>query len=98
MANFSFGALVIYHGRAAAVLSAADGKIEIRIEGGAEKSVRAKDIEFLHPGPAGSLPPTELPVSDRAETAELLSGECVPFGEFAELLTGARSAAAYWTA
>ena len=98
MANFSPGALVIYHGRAAAVLSAADGKIEIRIEGGAGKSVRAKDIEFLHPGPAGSLPPAELPVSDRAEIAELLTGERVSFGEFAELLTGSRSAAAYWTA
>ncbi len=98
MANFNTGALVLYHGRAAAIDGFSGDKIEIRIEGGGRKSVRPKDIEFLHPGPASALPPAEQPVADRAEIAELLDGEAVPFGEFAELLCGSRSAAAYWTA
>ena len=54
MQKYNAGALVVYHGKSAQVSAVSADKIEIRIEGGASKSVRAKDIEFLHPGPASA--------------------------------------------
>lgn len=98
MPGINIGALVIYHNRPAAVENCSEGKIAIRLEGGIQKSVRSKDIEFLHPGPATTLPPPGLPTGDPAEIAELIADETIPFGDFAELLCSNRSAAAYWTA
>ena len=46
MPSFNPGALVLYHGKSACVTAVTKDKIEIRIEGGNTKSVRAKDIEF----------------------------------------------------
>ena len=55
--SLNTGALVLYHGKFAAVTAINKEKIEIRVEGGASKSVRPKDVEFLHRGPVSSLPP-----------------------------------------
>lgn len=46
--------LVLYKIRPARVLRVGE-KIEIELEGGQTKRVRAKDLELLHPGPLGSL-------------------------------------------
>ena len=59
--SLNSGALVLYHGKFAAVTAINKEKIEIRIEGGAAKSVRPKDVEFLHRGPVSVLPPKLLP-------------------------------------
>ena len=83
MQKYNAGALVVYHGKSAQVSAVSADKIEIRIEGGASKSVRAKDIEFLHPGPVSSLPPRALPEPDCCEIMELMEGETFPFSEFA---------------
>ena len=72
MQKYNAGALVVYHGKSAQVSAVSADKIEIRIEGGASKSVRAKDIEFLHPGPVSSLPPRALPEPDCCEIMELM--------------------------
>ena len=56
MALIKNDALVLYHGRCACVTALNDDKISIRIEGGSSKSVRPKDIEFLHPATAENLP------------------------------------------
>ena len=78
MQKYNAGALVVYHGKSAQVSAVSADKIEIRIEGGASKSVRAKDIEFLHPGPVSSLPPRALPEPDCCEIMELMEGETFP--------------------
>ena len=41
MQKYNAGALVVYHGKSAQVSAVSADKIEIRIEGGASKSVRA---------------------------------------------------------
>lgn len=72
--SLNSGALVLYHGKFAAVTAINKEKIEIRIEGGAAKSVRPKDVEFLHRGPVSVLPPKLLPEPDCAELLELMEG------------------------
>lgn len=94
----NIGSLVIFHGKSATVTAVNRDKIEIRIEGGATKSVRPKDVEFLHPGPVGALPPPELPAPDLAELAELLSGEKVSFAEFTQLAFDQNNAASAFAA
>ena len=98
MQKYNAGALVVYHGKSAQVSAVSADKIEIRIEGGASKSVRAKDIEFLHPGPVSSLPPRALPEPDCGEIMELMEGETFPFSEFAELLYSENTPASFWAA
>ncbi|MBS1371941.1 MAG: RNB domain-containing ribonuclease [Lentisphaeria bacterium] len=98
MPAFNTGALVLYHSKSAAVTAVNKEKIEIRIEGGSTRSVRPKDIEFLHPGPAATLPPAALPAPDAGELLALMEGETLSFGEFAELAYGDRSAGAFYSA
>ncbi len=92
------GALVIYKTKCAVIDAISDGKIDIRVSDGSRKSVRPKDVDFLHPGPAGCLPPPELPPPDFQELIELTDGESLPFAEFCELAYGSYSAAAAWNA
>ena len=98
MPAYNPGSLVLYHAKSATVTAVNKEKIEIRIEGGDTKSVRPKDIEFLHPGPVRSLPPAALPAPDAAELCELMERETLPFGDFAELAYGSRSAEAFYSA
>ncbi len=92
------GAFVVFHGKSAEITAVNGEKIQIRIEGGATKSVRPKDVEFLHAGPVGSLPPPELPAPDFAEIAELLANETVSFADFTQLAYGKNDAAAAYAA
>lgn len=97
--SLNTGALVLYHGKFAAVTAINKEKIEIRVEGGASKSVRSKDVEFLHRGPVSSLPPKRLPEPDCAELLELMDGETLPFSEFLLLAYSAdtpEAAASAW--
>ncbi len=98
MASFHTGTLVLYHGKSAAVGAVTKDKIEIRVEGGGTKSVRLKDIEFLHAGPVTTLPPRTLPEPNTEELLELIEEELLPFAEFAELAYGSRSADACYSA
>ena len=98
MALIKNDALVLYHGRCACVTALNDDKISIRIEGGSSKSVRPKDIEFLHPGPVTSLPPAELPAPDCLEVVELMESETFSFADFTDLLYSSNSVQAAWSA
>lgn len=98
MASFHSGVLALYHGKTAAVSAVTKDKIEIRIEGGSTKSVRPKDLDYLHPGPVSTLPPKTLPEPNFEELLELIEGETLPFPEFAELAYGTRSADAFYSA
>ncbi len=98
MQHFNTGALVLYHGKCATISAVNKEKIEIRIEGGSGKSVRPKDVEFLHPGPVGALPPAVLPDPDFSEIVELMDGETLPFAEFTDLAYGSNSASAAYSA
>jgi exoribonuclease-2 len=98
MPVFNSGALVLYHNKSAVVSAVAKDKIEIRIEGGAHKSVRSKDIEFLHSGPVATLPPTILSTPELTEIVELMENETFSFAAFAELLYSKRSAEAFYSA
>ncbi len=98
MQHLNIGALVVYHGKSAAIISIGKEKIEIRIEGGATRSVRPKDIEFLHAGPVTALPPQQLPDPDSAEILELMEGETLPFADFTALAYSSNSPDAAWSA
>lgn len=98
MLKYNTGALVVYHGKSAQITGLNGDKIEIRIEGGVSKSVRTKDLEYLHPGPVTALPPREMREVDCAEIAELIEGETIPFPEFAALLYSENTPDAFWGA
>lgn len=66
-------------------------KIEIELQKGIKKSVREKDIEFIHPGPVKNAD-IDLIDCDLEETWSLLQGESVTLSELAEFLYGDSSA------
>ena len=75
---------MLYKVQPARVLSVGE-KIEIALEGGQTKRVRAKDVELLHPGPLRSLGEL-VPVPGETEAAwELLEGGETTLQELAEL-------------
>ncbi len=96
--KFPIGSLVLYKGKCAAVSALSADKISIRIAGGGEKSVREKDFVFLHSGPAGALPPAELPPPDCGELAGMMGDEKLSFSDFLEIAYGEDSPAAAWSA
>lgn len=98
MSAFAAGTLVLYKGHAAAVRAVNGDKLDISIAGGAAKSVRPKDIVFLHRGPVSGLPPAEKPEPDCAELVELMDGETLSFAEFLECAFGEDTASAAWSA
>ena len=84
---FRSGALLAYHGKSALVQETDGEKIQIRIAGGGTKSVRPKDVEYIHPGPCQQLPQDqeEIP-ANIDEVLELAGEEIFPFRDFCELL------------
>ena len=86
MTLFHPGALLAYHGRCALVRNVEKEKIEISLEGGQTNSVRPKDVEYLHPGPAGAFPKTPAETPDLTEILELIGEETLSFQEFCELI------------
>ena len=89
------GSLVLYKSRPA-VITAVSDKIEIEIEGGKSKRVRAKDIAVLHPGPLLDLSLLTQPVGDVTEAWELVSGGSSNLGELAELIFAAFTPSTAW--
>jgi exoribonuclease II len=93
-AEYSKGNLVLYRNKPTIVTTPGD-KIEIKLATGKTVSVRPKDIELLHIGPATDF--TRLPPPDAAEINEvlaLLEGETTTLTEVMELLYGQDSPAA----
>jgi exoribonuclease-2 len=91
------GSLVLYKIRPALVSTVSD-KIDIVLEGGKTKRVRAKDIEVLHPGPLDSLDSLVPLDGDVDEALELLEGEQTHLQELTELLYGDFTPVHAWSA
>lgn len=77
--------LVLYKTHPARVLTVGE-KLEIELDGGQLKRVRAKDIQVLHPGPLRSLGELRPQAGDLLEAWELLAGGCASLRELAELI------------
>jgi exoribonuclease-2 len=97
-------ALAVYKQKAALVKEKTGDKILIAVSGGEQLKVREKDIEIIHPGPAGDLGRIEenaanMPLDAIKETWELLleSGP-VSLRELAELAFGGYGPASAWAA
>ncbi len=96
MSKIAPGALALYRNKCAVITKLSADKIEIETADGEGKSVRAKDIELLHPGPARLplVPPAAVP--DWDEVAELAAGETLPFTDWTEIAYGAYSPESAW--
>ena len=97
MHQLTSGSLVLYKIRPARVLAIAE-KIEIELEDGKTKRVRAKDVKLLHPGPLQSLSDLAPLSGDLDETWELLAGSETNLPELAELIYGGYEPATAWAA
>ncbi|OQX29807.1 MAG: hypothetical protein B0D92_01780 [Spirochaeta sp. LUC14_002_19_P3] len=75
-------------------------KLEILLPNGNTRSVREKDIVFLHPGPLATFPDLEsnAPEGQPEEAWELLQGESPELKELAELVYGEYSPSTAWLA
>ena len=85
--------LVLYKNKAALVVEIVNDKYTIRTASGDRKSVRLKDIEFLHTGPCNAIP-AAAPLPDKTvleESVELMGSDAMSFAEFTELLYGSCS-------
>ncbi len=92
------GALVLYKSGPARVLKTGD-KIEIELADKKTLQVRGKDITFLHPGPVDNLSVLNSLSQDSSElkeACEVLQGEALTLGEFAELAYGAFTPQTAW--
>ena len=95
-ANPPVDSLVLYKIRPARVVSVGE-KIEIELEGGHRKRVRAKDVEVLHPGPLRQLADLTPQTGELTEAWELLEGTETTLRELAELAFNAFTPATAWT-
>ena len=93
------GALLAYHGKSALVRDTDGEKIQIQTAGGGSKSVRPKDVEFIHPGPSQQLPQDQdqLP-GNIDEILELIGEESFPFPDFCELVYSEYTVQSAWNA
>lgn len=89
--------LVLYKVRPARVLRVGE-KIEIELEGGDTKRVRAKDLELLHPGPLHSLDELGAQEGEADEAWALLEGGETNLQELAELAFSRFTPATAWAA
>jgi exoribonuclease-2 len=89
--------LVVFKKKPAKVLACSD-KIELEIADGGNKSVREKDVLFLHPGPVKNPDIKTLDAPDIDETLEMLAEDSVTFEDFAALLYGEFTPEAAWSA
>ena len=96
MAVFSVGSLAAWHGKCAIIRTAGLDKLEISVEGGAAKSVRPKDLEFIHPGPCSQFPSVLTGPPDLEEVRELAGDETLSFRDFCELLYSDFSPQSAW--
>ena len=89
--------LVLYKVRPARVLRVGE-KIEIELEGGDTKRVRAKDLDLLHPGPLRSLAELGPQAGEPEEAWALLEGGETNLRELAELAYSTFTPATAWAA
>ncbi len=85
--------LVLYKGKGAVVAEIVNDKYTIRTSSGERKSVRLKDIEFLHNGPCNAVP-AAANQPDRntlEECVELIGSDSMTFAGFTELVFNAYS-------
>lgn len=97
MSDFPAEALVLYKGRPAAVAEPGE-KILLRLPDGETKRVRPKDIQLLHPGPAGDLTKLATPEGDLEGAREVLEGETATLADVADLAFGDHTPATAWAA
>ena len=82
MITVSEGALAVCRDRAVIVKSIAGTKIIVKTDNG-EKTVKAKELAVIHPGPAAVVPqPAEAELSCE-EAAELIGSETLDFAGLA---------------
>ena len=92
------GNLVLYKSGPARVLKSGD-KIEIELADKKTLQVRGKDITFLHPGPVEDMSALSGWSPDNSklkDACEILQGETLTLGEFAELSYGAFTPQTAW--
>lgn len=94
-ANPPVDSLVLYKIRPARVMSIGE-KIEIELDGGQSKRVRAKDVELLHPGPLRNLSELAPQQGELTEAWELLEGSETTLKELAELAFNRFTPATAW--
>ncbi|MBK5964947.1 exoribonuclease II [Thiocystis minor] len=94
-ANPPVDSLVLYKIRPARVVSIGE-KIEIELDGGHSKRVRAKDVELLHPGPLRSLSELAPQHGELTEAWELLEGSETTLKDLAELAFNTFTPATAW--
>ena len=83
----SEGCLVFCRDSAAVVKSVSGSKVAIKING-SEKSVKLKEVVFLHPGPVNASPSVVSAELECEEVAELMEGEKLSFSDFSSLMFG----------
>jgi exoribonuclease-2 len=88
--------LVVYKGQSARVNQGGE-KFDIELSNGKTLKVRDKDIIFLHPGPF-EFPELKEDLSQLEDAWELSMGETLNLRDLGELLCGADTPAAIWSA
>lgn len=96
-ANPPIDSLVLYKVRPARVVSIGE-KIEIELDGGQSKRVRAKDVELIHPGPLRNLSELAPQEGELTEAWELLEGSETTLKDLAELAFNVFTPATAWAA
>jgi exoribonuclease-2 len=82
---FTKDAFVVFHNKPAIIKAVENDKYELTLTKGGVKSVRAKDIELLHPAPVNTLPSDEYTKPDFEEVLNLMEEETLSFGDFCEI-------------
>lgn len=95
--NFMVNGLVLYKTHPARVLAVSE-KIEIELQNGQQKRVRAKDITLLHSGPINSLSALKPQQGNVEEAWELLQGESAELSDLADLMFGDFTPVTAWAA
>jgi exoribonuclease-2 len=95
---FTKDAFVVFHNKPAIIKAVENDKYELTLTKGGVKSVRAKDIELLHPGPVNTLPSDEYTKPDFEEVLNLMEEETLSFGDFCEIAFNEYTPKSAWAA
>ncbi|MCP5158771.1 MAG: RNB domain-containing ribonuclease [Gammaproteobacteria bacterium] len=95
--NIPQNSLVLYKNAPARIAALGD-KLDIELPDGRSLRVRPKDVLLLHPGPVHRLNELDMPAGEIEAACELLEGSQTTLSELAELIYGAYTPAAAWSA
>ena len=95
---FTKDAFVLFHGKPAIIKAVENDKYELTLTKGGVKSVRAKDIELLHNGPAKELPSDEFVKPNFEEVLMLMEEETLSFGDFCDIAFNEYTVQTAWSA